>query len=209
MNDVALFESFFRQFEAQAYQYSIQDRAGGEDLSLTFGQIDAASWKQILELCHAGPTTNLIDLGSGAAKAVLSAAYFFPGLQAKGVEILPNLHQWACHIHEQFCKQLSEQAGSRVKLECTDMFHTELKDADIVLVNSTCMDDALILKMSLLLQAMKAGAKAISIGRPLKADFLKRFACGAWRMGWQPEGQKSPVFIYDKLIERGQPNKNI
>jgi SAM-dependent methyltransferase len=201
MDNVEKFDTFFLPFEKAAYQKSLNDRSFDEsDLSFSFGQVDVNSWKQILELIEIKPHTSLIDLGSGAGKAAMSAAYLFKDLHVTGIELLPSLFQWGQHILKMFSENLSSEAGLRVQLICNDFFNCELEAFQTILVNPTTFNDTLLEKLILLLKKAAPETTIISIGRALKAPYLNKLLAGAWKMGWQPEGQKIAVFVYKKQM---------
>lgn len=60
-----------------------------------------------------------IDLGSGAGRALLSAARLWKWKHCVGVEISPQLHELALEALERFETIISEDAASAISLYCT------------------------------------------------------------------------------------------
>lgn len=193
-----LYDLFFSPFDGPSHTASFDSRRGRDSLEFTYGQIYVPSWKQILEVVHAEKCTHFIDLGSGSGKAVLLTLYLYPHIKATGVEFLPRLHELACEIAKKAEKEMGP-CLDRLALIQDDFFNVDLSGYDLLLVNSTCFDDPFLERMINLLKQAPEGALIISIGRALNAPFLESFFKGVWRMGWQSEGVKAPVFIYKKI----------
>ena len=58
----------------------------------TYGEIDFFSFGKLLENCFPKENEVYWDLGCGAGKRLVAASLYFPFLQVKGVEYLPNLY---------------------------------------------------------------------------------------------------------------------
>lgn len=196
MHIAELFDLFFQPFDALSHQASLKDRdLSDSSLELTYGQIHVPSWKQILEMVQAQERKHFVDLGSGSGKAVLLTLYLYPHIQATGVELLPSLHNLAQEIVKKAQSELGP-CQDRLTLLQKDLFEVDLKPYDLLLVNSTCYDDLLVTKMAQKLATASEGALVISLGRAIKAPHLEDYIKGAYRMGWQSEGSKTPVFVY-------------
>jgi hypothetical protein len=67
------------------------------------------------------------------------------------------------------------------------MLNLQYKDwrqADVVLANSTCFDEALLLKIADIAQGMKKGSFFISITRPIPGDDFTVLEFALQRMSW-------------------------
>jgi hypothetical protein len=192
-----LFDAFFKPFDTPSHLASLSGRTPGDiSLELTYGQIHVPSWKQILEIAGADKRKHFIDLGSGSGKALLLTLYLYPHIQATGVELLPKLHELAQEIAGKAEKELGP-CWERLTLLNQNLFETDLKPYDLLQVNSTCYEQDLVLKIIEKLKEAQEGALIISIGKALKAAHLKEYFMGAYRMGWQSEGIKTPIYMYE------------
>lgn len=101
---------------------------------------------------------HFIDLGSGLGKVVLSAALALPGMRCTGVELLGYRNDMAqVRLAEMLAAGAAEdpaaaaRVAARVRLLHQDMFATDVSDASMVYIYSTCfapMMDRLAAKLA-------------------------------------------------------------
>lgn len=191
-----LFDAFFKPYDGPSHMASLKYRDPKEpSLELTYGQIHVPSWKEILQIAEADKKEHFIDLGSGSGKAVLLTLYLYPHIKATGVELLLGLHELAQEIAQKAEQELGS-LGDRLTLLNKNFFDVDLAPYDLVQVNSTCFESETLEKICDKLKTVRQGALVISIGKKLHAPYLQDYFMGAYRMGWQSEGTKAPVFMY-------------
>lgn len=204
MSKNGLFESFYHRYQTRACKLSGQERIdkGLQDTSLTYGEMPIASLEAILAHLKIGPRDRLLDMGSGSGKIVLGALYLYPSLWVAGVELLNSLYQLSIEIFAQFRKQLfaDNLLDGQVEFIHGNMYNIDLKNFNIIFLSLTTMDDENLEKTSNhIARCAIVGCQIVSIGRPLKGEFkrVRLKVAGAYRMGWQKLGDKTPVFIYE------------
>eukprot|EP00435_Cladocopium_sp_Y103_P038858 s1099_g10.t1 len=109
--------------------------------SLAAGEILFPSFCALVGDLQKGGT--FLDLGSGSGRAAVAWALLQPTNRAVGVEIRPSLHQTAL----QAVGRLPPTVQRRLQLHCGDLFDFPLDGADVILVNSTGFDDALMARI--------------------------------------------------------------
>lgn len=129
------------------------------------------------------------DLGSGSGKQVLTAALYEPSITtAKGIEIVPEMHQIACKVLTQLQQEFLpafDFPSKQIEFTCGDIFQLDWSDGDIVLLNSTCFSMHMI---SLLeekgLQCLKPGSLIITLTKRLTNPRFIQVGCRERRMSW-------------------------
>jgi hypothetical protein len=122
--------------------------------SLVAGEITWPGMFGMLQFADAGPGDSFLDCGAGHGRAVAAFALAFGG-RSYGVEIRPGLVETAqrCLWHLQKSNVASEAPAQPLmdaNISLGDIFAPELDWCayDIVLVNATGFDDALMLRCS-------------------------------------------------------------
>lgn len=85
---------------------------------------------------------HFIDLGSGLGKVVMTAALALPGMRCSGVELLGYRHEMAqARLASLLAAGEQHDASgiaARISLRQQDMFETDVSDATVVYLYSTC-----------------------------------------------------------------------
>ncbi|MCS5707375.1 methyltransferase domain-containing protein [Candidatus Berkiella cookevillensis] len=122
-HQVAKFSQITRGLKQQVYLY---------------GEIDLLNFIYILDKLNPNTEDVFYDLGSGAGKAVFTAATAFPFKKAVGIEIIPELitlsRSRLAKYHEQPFDNISH---CQIQFIQGDFLEIPLKDATIVFVNAT------------------------------------------------------------------------
>ena len=172
-----------------------QDDAEVVDLnysSLTYGEAEFVPLYAMLAAVGVPSGGVLVDLGSGTGRMVLCAALAFPSLrQARGIEIVPDLHSGAVAAHRRLRSALdaanpnpNPNPNGRLR-SALDAAHTEPTpcapvvltegdvltvpwvDADLVLITSLCFPPALVALVRHKARLLKAGSRILC----MQADF--------------------------------------
>lgn len=96
-------------------------------------------------------TDQFIDLGSGLGKVVMTAALSLPFRSCVGVELMPYRHELALRRFEGFCQAIAReleklpceieqfrQVPQRVTFRLEDMFASDVSQASLIFMYSTC-----------------------------------------------------------------------
>lgn len=172
-------------------------RLGIDDDAFVYGEIEFLPFFIMLDRARPIPGEIFYDLGSGAGKAVFSAASFFDFKKARGIELLPGLYQMA---HAQIEKARSLKSLDPKKIASVDFINDnflnfDFSDGDIVFINATCLGypawDNILKKLI----QLKIGSRVIVTTKKLQLDQFKVIYQGFDLMSW---GMNS-VNIYTKI----------
>ena len=149
-----------------------------DDKSFVYGEVKFESFVQILGKLEFAPGGVFYDLGSGTGKAVFVAHLMFPFAKAKGVELVPTLHESAAATLKRYESEvrphiLDEVGDKQIEFIQGDALKTDFSDADVVFMNSTCFSDELMNGIDKQISILKPGAYVISLTKSLSDPSLK------------------------------------
>jgi protein-L-isoaspartate O-methyltransferase len=157
---------------------------------IQFGEIDATSFSVALEWVSPKPGETFVDLGSGAGKAVLTAAALHDLASATGVEILRPLHDAAVAAAAR-----CDVGRTRVELLCADALAHPWQSCDLVFCTTTCFSDEMCARLEAGVHELRVGARLIVTTRPLRAEGVKLL-----RKGKLPYAKGSLLFFaYERV----------
>lgn len=172
------------------------------DKEFIYGEIDFLSFHNILEKAEPKFQEIFYDLGSGAGKAVFSAALFFDLSKSCGIELLPPLHlkarnklrkatlffqNFKSDFEERYLKQIDTIQFINESFLTYDFY-----DANIIYVAATCLSaptwENLINKMA----GLKPGTRIIVATKNINHKSFEIIYQGVELMSWG----LCPVNIY-------------
>ncbi|MDF2866705.1 MAG: histone methylation protein [Gammaproteobacteria bacterium] len=103
------------------------------DYAFIYGEIDLISFIAILEAAQLKSDDIFYDLGSGAGKAIFTAALAFNFKVCKGIELVPELYQLSCQLKQQLPKLMTQ-----IEFINADFLTVDFSDADVVFINAAC-----------------------------------------------------------------------
>lgn len=147
--------------------------SNGHKNAATYGEIDPESTKALLEKVGAKPGERYYDLGAGDGKTVMVA--WLMGLNATGVELVPNRFQASCTALERLRKLPAPATASKnLQFFQGSILNLDFSDADILFVQNLCFDWDLTKGVARAAKAMRKGARILSYSAlPGFADFKK------------------------------------
>ena len=138
-----------------------------ENRNLIYGELGFQAVHDILE--HAKGEI-LVDLGSGAGKALVAAALLHPFTECIGVEILEGLHCLATELKKQFD---ATNHKTRLTVHRGDILTFDvsvLKKADVVIIHCSCFTDHLMTALTKRLAThLKSDAVVATVARSLRS----------------------------------------
>lgn len=176
-----------------------------EDDAFIYGEIDFLSFMFILDKIKPQVGEVFYDLGSGAGKAVFTAALNYDLSRSVGIELLPGLSLKS--------KELIKEARSIVKLQLAssgdlyskridsieminaDLLKSDCTDADIIFVNATCFSETTWEKLLEKFMALKTGCRIITTSKTIWNPSFQLLESELELMSW---GMNS-VYIYKKI----------
>lgn len=145
------------------------------------------------------------DLGSGTGKPVIAAAVAHNFDVCYGIEILEGLFSVSLDIvntyntrgkaklaHRDIETHCQLIKGSVLKLSVKDW-----RDADVVFVNSTCFDEALMMGIANIANGMKKGSFFISLTKRLPSPDFVVLEYEMYKMSWG----EATIFIMQKVTD--------
>jgi hypothetical protein len=149
-----------------------------------------------------GKGGKFIDVGSGTGKPVFAAAVVHDWESCRGIEILTGLHAASLEILERWktpevqAKLPEGQRGIAFDLIRGDATAIDWSDADVVFMNSTCFDEALMLKLVAVADKMAVGSFGVTFTKPLPSARWKVLENEVFAMSWG----SATVFIQMKIL---------
>lgn len=173
-----------------------------EDRSLVYGESHLPSLYEIFSEIKPQPGEIFYDLGSGSGRLVLYAALSFPFTKSIGIELLDglvNVAQTKLALGKKRLLTLPDFDPNRlgeIKFIQADFNKTNLKDASVVYIASTCFEDEFMLNLTLHLEKQLAvGTRVITFARPLPSKQFKIIKGRLCPMEW---GQAT-IFFHEKI----------
>lgn len=110
----------------------------------TYGEIPFDSFKVILDELDITKKDVFYDLGSGVGKSVLQVLLTTPVKKSVGIEISPTRFSCAAAIKRVLIKNKKIPKGKIVEFREQDILETDMDDATIVYMCSTCYSSVLM-----------------------------------------------------------------
>ena len=175
--------------------------------SLTYGEIEFSSFKEILDLVSPKPGEIFYDLGCGVGKPVFASALLYSFEKTVGVEILPELYNKAMELKERFNKEILPNLPYKISVEfiCNDILEQNFSEADIVYIASTCFDTDFMEKLAAQAVHLKEGARIVTLTKQLYAPYLHLKARKSFKMSWGD----NTVIIVEKRALSQQEHKDV
>ena len=145
----------------------------------------------------------LVDLGSGAGKAVFTAALYFDFSKSCGIELLPAFYKKAnkqlnkAKILIQHNKKLIEEYSRKISIIHFingNFLHTDFFDANIIYISATCLNEDTWGKLIGKLAQLKPGARIIVATKVINDVQFELIHKGTELMDWG----LCPVSIYKR-----------
>ncbi len=159
--------------------------------SFIYGDSYMPSLYEIISEVKPQPGEVFYDLGSGGGRVVLFAALSFPFAKAVGVELLNDLDAVARQQLNLMYKKLPAMVGfdpgkiGNIQFVNGDFTKTEVSDADIIYVASTCYEAKLMHKLAdFLAEQVKVGTRIITCTQSLPANGFKINTTKVYAMEW-------------------------
>lgn len=165
--------------------------------ALTYGEVDFNSYAAILALLNPSPGSVLIDLGSGVGKAVIATALLYGSSfkRVHGVEIIRELYDASTRVCEKYRTLMGDEQGISLPTVTfglgdflqDDVIEGEYLDwtsADIVFVNSTCFDSALMIRIGEQASTMRPKSRLVTLTCELPSEHFELVQKHIFSMSW-------------------------
>jgi SAM-dependent methyltransferase len=149
----------------------------------TYGELLPTTVAYMLALAGARPGQRYYDLGSGTGKTVYLAGLL--GLNATGVELVPNRTRVACDALGRPVKTGHFEKGS-MNFVTGSFLAVDFSDADVVFTDSVMFSDDLKEGLARIARRMKPGAKVISFNGLPSPGFSTQKESFVGPTSWSP-----------------------
>lgn len=146
----------------------IADSVNGHDVTQANGEILASSMNLLLSKLSLTEDDIFFDLGSGSGKLVLQVFLQTNVKECVGIEVSSALYQQSVCALNQIQQELPLFFADNRKISFVrgDFFETSFAKATILLINSTCFSQAMLIKLSSLINQQTAIRYVLTL-RPL------------------------------------------
>lgn len=161
---------------------------------LTYGEIDFLSFHRLIEKTDPKPDEIFYDLGSGAGKAVFTAALFFDLSKSCGIELLRPLYQKANHQIQKatlmiqsghpICEWIDSKKIFKIQFVHGDFFQRPFHDANIIYVAATCLHESTWVKLIQKMAQLTPGTRIIVATKTIEHERFEKIYEGVELMSW-------------------------
>lgn len=154
----------------------------GDNSSLAYSEIPYEGIFKIIGQLHrlgldAGSEGTFVDLGSGIGNVMYGALLAHDFNVVVGIEILSDLHDIACEVHELWDSEVRKPLPLKkqetvVKLVRGDCCHIDWSYGDVVFSNATCFDTATMERLARLACDLKPSAFIVCVSNKLPAAIV-------------------------------------
>jgi trans-aconitate methyltransferase len=184
-----IFDRLYKQLPGYEIARAEKKRLGHEEDSTTYGEVLPASFHAMMSAVSPQPGEVFIDLGSGTGKATLLAALLFPFRRAMGVELLTGLGDAARQVLGRYDAEIrpqlpAEHQHQSIEFIDGDMLQVDLSEVDVVFAHAPCYEPPLMAKLTVKLEELKSGARAIIVGHQLQSAAFAMLSMKVMKLDW-------------------------
>ena len=194
-----IIEKLYKSVDGMRISLDERNRLDISSSDLTYGEINPVTFADMLEVVEPKPGEVFYDLGSGAGKAVFTAALLNDWSKCAGVELLPGLFEASNKLLKEFqnMPEVQKNFPDRnfpIEFIQEDFLKADFTDANVIFLHATTFGpmiwDPLMVKM----RDLKRGTRVIVNTKQLDSTYFDKIAEDLRVMGWG----ESTVFTYKK-----------
>jgi SAM-dependent methyltransferase len=157
-----------------------------KDISeLVYGETPLSTFEKVMSYCSLQDSTHFLDLGCGKGHLVFYAHLAY-GIHATGIEVIPTFVRMAT--------KWKQKMNLGVEFKEEDILNTEVSNADIIWVTTTCLNVDTQTRLAQKLAAeTKPDCTIVSVTHPLEGEFITLKTLNL-PFSWSP----STVYIQSK-----------
>ncbi|MDF1827065.1 MAG: hypothetical protein P1U39_02180 [Legionellaceae bacterium] len=158
-----------------------------------YGEIDLLAFHKMIEKAEPKKNDIFYDLGSGAGKAVFSAALYFDFNRCVGIELMDVLYKkslaslskaHAILKSSAFAGDIDEQKLSKISFVKHDFLTYDFSDADIIYLAATCLSEQTLGNLINKISMTKKGTRVMIATKTIEHDAFKLVYDHVELMGW-------------------------
>lgn len=188
----------------------------GDHPSLAYSEIPYEGIFKVIGQLHRhgldeGSEGTFVDLGSGVGNVVYGALLAHDFNVVVGIEILSDLHDIACEVHELWDTEVRKPLPLKkqetvVKLVRGDCCHIDWSYGDVVFSNSTCFDTVTMERLARLACDLKPSAFFVCVSNKLPAATVEMYMDLLLTSSLETSWGTASTFIYRRNQKAG-PSK--
>jgi hypothetical protein len=199
MQGLTIIEDLFRGISGMNVAIEAKKSMSGDSRAFLYGEVHYLSFSELLKAAAPEKGGVFYDLGSGAGRAVFSAALLHEFSIVNGVELVKPLHQLSCNLLDRFNQMpmvhdFFKDRPTKVNFINGDFLLTDIQDATVVFINATAFWGDLWTNIVFKLNQLSSGTKIILTSRKLGEELYKLIDEGQYLMSWG----MAWVFTYEK-----------
>ncbi|NCT57322.1 MAG: hypothetical protein GW760_06420 [Legionella sp.] len=158
-----------------------------------YGEIDLLAFHKMIEKAEPKEGAIFYDLGSGAGKAVFSAALYFDFNRCVGIELMDVLYKkslvslskaHAILKSSAFVGDVYEQKLSKISFVKHDFLTYDFSDADIIYLAATCLSEQTLGNLINKISMTKRGTRVMIATKKIDHDAFELVYDNVELMGW-------------------------
>ncbi len=195
-----IFNSVYQDIDGYALSRQGKNRLKNNNKALIYGEVTLTALAAILhDLPIQAQHRIFYDLGSGTGKAVVGAALLGSFERVVGIELVEELAATARQLAQRLPPRFPPQARNHrqivLEFHHGDFRDYNFSDGDVIFIQSTCYDAALMHELAQKLLHQKLGSLIITVSQSLIVPHLRVLKTQKCVMGW---GTVS-VYIHEKI----------
>ncbi len=200
-----LLASIYQDIDTMNASAQERIRLNLEEDAYIYGEINFTSFYYILQITQPKAQEVFYDLGSGAGKAVFSAALYFDFSKACGIEFLPGLSKLATNTLQLTSEKLALKIDDfhqtclskliSIQFINGDFLTVDFTDGDIVFIHATCFHALIWEKIVDALTQLKPGSRVIVATKKIQHADFQLISAIQEKMSWG----MSFIHIYKKI----------
>lgn len=128
-----------------------------------YGEILPTSLKTLLDDLRITSNDVFYDLGSGIGKVTIQAYLDYPFKKAVGIELSPTRCNHAISAYNMLKIKNAIAHHRTLEFKIEDITKSDLNDATVIFMCSTCFPDDLMVKLTKKLSTLKSGLKVLTL----------------------------------------------
>lgn len=195
------FKELFDQVDGRAMSLKTREEKELQSKSFVYGEVVPDSFYEIISDLDPQPGQIFYDLGSGTGKAVILAHLLWEFKRCVGIELLDSLYNASIEIQKRYESEIRPKVRQTVDdreivLIHGDILEADIRDADIVFMNSTCFQDDLMTALEKKLEEVHANVHIISLSKPLRSPWYYQYKHKMYDFSW---GQATAFYHRKRL----------
>lgn len=199
-----IFNELYKDVNGRALSLKWREDKQETSKSFVYGEVLPDSFYEMISAVSPRPGQVFYDLGSGTGKAVFLAYLMFDFRKSCGIELVDALYDGAVGVKKRFdngirpsiAKELGDRQLSFILGSFLDEKLADIKDADVIFMNSTCFQDDLMEALEQKLEVLQPHAVVISLSKPLRSPAFHQYKSKLYEFSW---GQATAFYHRKRL----------